>query len=239
MLVVKGARFAEGGNLAVERVVFIGSSIVFPDMMLRVMELEFEGIGVQRLDSLDLEGRCEAEVIPRLVIVDERFADVIEHRLDQIRRRYAGAKVVLAYRDAEVARRVLARQQGDGLLFASLHMPISCWMSMLCIFLSGDVVIPGELIVQRTGAASPPGPAPAEAPPALQELLTEREREVIERVARGDRNKTIAGEIGVSEHTVKLHIHHIITKIGVQNRTAAANWYLAQCRTDETPPPST
>lgn len=242
MLAVKGARFAEGGNPAVEQVVFVGSSIVFPDMMLRVMEAEFEGIGVQRADSLDLDGQCEADSIPRLVIVHERFADVIEHHLAEIRRYFAGANIVLAYRDPDVARRLLALQQGDGrlggLLFASLTMPITSWMSMLRIFLSGDIVIPGELIAHRAGEAALPATVPAEPPPALP-MLTEREREVLDRVARGHRNKTIASEFGVSEHTVKLHLHHIITKLGVQNRTAAANWYLAQYRSDETPPPAT
>ncbi len=43
----------------------------------------------------------------------------------------------------------------------------------------------------------------------------------------GQRNKVIANALGVSEHTVKLHIHHIIAKLGVANRTEAANRYMA------------
>src|SRR5690606_5102568 len=56
--------------------------------------------------------------------------------------------------------------------------------------------------------------------------LTGREREILSAVARGRQNKIIAADLGLSEHTVKLHIHNIITKLGVHNRTEAAVLYL-------------
>ena len=60
--------------------------------------------------------------------------------------------------------------------------------------------------------------------------LTEREREILERVARGNQNKIIAADLGLSEHTVKIHLHNIIRKLGVHNRTEAAAIYHAQER---------
>ena len=56
--------------------------------------------------------------------------------------------------------------------------------------------------------------------------LTPREREVLELIARGQQNKHIAANLSLSEHTIKLHIHHIISKMGVSNRTEAAAAYL-------------
>lgn len=56
--------------------------------------------------------------------------------------------------------------------------------------------------------------------------LTVRELGILSRVARGQQNKIIAADLGLSEHTVKLHIHNIITKLGVHNRTEAAVLYL-------------
>nr|WP_269751662.1 response regulator transcription factor [Pseudophaeobacter flagellatus] len=56
--------------------------------------------------------------------------------------------------------------------------------------------------------------------------LTLREAEVLSCVAEGKQNKLIANRLGLSEHTVKLHIHHVIAKLGVHNRTEAAVWFL-------------
>lgn len=58
--------------------------------------------------------------------------------------------------------------------------------------------------------------------------LTRREKEVLAHVSKGGRNKTIAHQMSLSEHTVKLHLHNAITKIGARNRTEAATWYLSR-----------
>jgi len=52
-----------------------------------------------------------------------------------------------------------------------------------------------------------------------------REAEVLSMVAAGSPNKAIAGALALSEHTVKLYMHRIISKLGVTNRTEAAIWY--------------
>ncbi|HEY9226115.1 MAG TPA: response regulator transcription factor, partial [Gemmatimonadaceae bacterium] len=51
--------------------------------------------------------------------------------------------------------------------------------------------------------------------------LTERELEVLELLARGLSNKEIADAIGRSEATVKVHVLHILSKLGVGDRTGA------------------
>jgi DNA-binding NarL/FixJ family response regulator len=50
--------------------------------------------------------------------------------------------------------------------------------------------------------------------------LTPREREIVSRVARGMRNRAIADELGISEGTVKLHLHHVYEKLGLGGRMA-------------------
>jgi two-component system NarL family response regulator len=52
-------------------------------------------------------------------------------------------------------------------------------------------------------------------------ILSARELEVIELIARGRRNKEIAGELGISEETVVVHIRHMFAKLGVNDRTSA------------------
>jgi len=51
-------------------------------------------------------------------------------------------------------------------------------------------------------------------------ILTPREIEIVRMVAGGLRNKEIAAKLHVNEGTVKLHLHHIYTKLGVNSRVA-------------------
>jgi len=52
--------------------------------------------------------------------------------------------------------------------------------------------------------------------------LTRRERELIELVRQGLRNRDIATELGVTEGTVKVYLHAIFDKLQVENRTELA-----------------
>ena len=56
--------------------------------------------------------------------------------------------------------------------------------------------------------------------------LTDREREVLRLVARGQTDAEIAAHLVLSAHTVHRHIANIRTKLGVPSRTAAAAWAL-------------
>jgi DNA-binding NarL/FixJ family response regulator len=56
------------------------------------------------------------------------------------------------------------------------------------------------------------------------DLLTEREREVLELLRSGHANRSIARKLEISERTVKAHVSHIFQRIGVHDRTQAALW---------------
>jgi two-component system, NarL family, nitrate/nitrite response regulator NarL len=52
--------------------------------------------------------------------------------------------------------------------------------------------------------------------------LTEREREILQLLARGESNKAIAQTLGISNDTVKQHVRHILTKLNLTSRVEAA-----------------
>ena len=53
------------------------------------------------------------------------------------------------------------------------------------------------------------------------EALTEREVEVLREIAGGNRNRDIAERLFITEETVKVHIKHIMEKLGASDRTQA------------------
>ncbi|GAM65549.1 nitrate/nitrite response regulator protein [Vibrio ishigakensis] len=62
--------------------------------------------------------------------------------------------------------------------------------------------------------------------PSLLETLTEREMEILSKVALGYRNKQIADVLYISESTVKVHMKSLLKKLQVKSRTAATIIYL-------------
>jgi DNA-binding NarL/FixJ family response regulator len=65
-------------------------------------------------------------------------------------------------------------------------------------------------------------PKPTPTPPP--EVLSGREAEVLALVAKGLANKQVARTLGISEHTVKVHLNNVYRRIGVNDRTSAALW---------------
>ena len=54
--------------------------------------------------------------------------------------------------------------------------------------------------------------------------LTEQERKIIERIATGKSNKLIARDLNIAEGTVKVHVKHLLKKLGLKSRVEAAVW---------------
>jgi NarL family two-component system response regulator YdfI len=80
----------------------------------------------------------------------------------------------------------------------------------------------GETLLKPEILARVLAPQPKPASPAQTEsTLTERELEVLQSAARGERNKEIAYKLGITERTVKAHLQSIYQKFGVDSRAAA------------------
>ena len=60
--------------------------------------------------------------------------------------------------------------------------------------------------------------------------LTARERQILECIAAGHSNLKIAAELEISDATVKVHVKHVLKKLGLHSRVEAALWCLDQRR---------
>ena len=65
-------------------------------------------------------------------------------------------------------------------------------------------------------AAASPSPSPSPSP------LSPREEEVLREIAQGASNKEIARRLDIAETTVKIHVQHILRKLGLSSRVQAA-----------------
>jgi two-component system nitrate/nitrite response regulator NarL len=54
------------------------------------------------------------------------------------------------------------------------------------------------------------------------EQLTQREQQVLDWLSKGESNKVIARNLGISHETVKLHVHNIFSKLNIKSRVEAA-----------------
>lgn len=89
-------------------------------------------------------------------------------------------------------------------------------------------VLAGEVWIAPEALATPdtPGRAPGSNSPGTSDGrlhgLTQRQRDVLSGLAQGKTNAQIAGALGLSTNTVRLHVSAILKTLGVSNRTQAA-----------------
>lgn len=82
----------------------------------------------------------------------------------------------------------------------------------------GETLLKPEIMTRVLSLKNPPA---SEARSSGHFNLTDREFEVLEAVARGERSKEVAARLGISERTVKAHLASIYNKLGVDSRAAA------------------
>ena len=92
-------------------------------------------------------------------------------------------------------------------------------LSIIRRVLRGESVLSGEIAVRTLQRMADVQAAPIT---VLPERLTLREREVLQQVVAGHTNRVIAENLSLSIGTVKIHVEHIIAKLGVSDRTQAA-----------------
>jgi DNA-binding NarL/FixJ family response regulator len=98
-------------------------------------------------------------------------------------------------------------------------------IALICKIADGEAVCPprvSAILLRRLSALA------AERSPAGEELvLTEREIQILSLLELGLSNREIAARLCIAVHTVKNHVHSVLTKLGVSNRAEAASRFRA------------
>ena len=113
------------------------------------------------------------------------------------------------------------------LSFLPLRTRIDSAINIFRLLVSGERHICGEVMDYLLSGSFPAGLEIKANMWDQIRSLTAREKDVLGYLSKGEPNKVIAHHLQLSESTVKLHIHHIIGKMGVTNRTEAAIAYVA------------
>lgn len=200
------------------------------DRLIDALEREFPRMLIEQVDNV--EAACETFLYPvALILVDFALMKEAEAAAAVLRRMHPYAlTAVIQPSDkrslsslADVARSPLIRS------VLPMNLKLDIWLSIIRLMLCGGEYFPLETIMQarsesRAANTFPPEGADTGSEDRERSLatLTVREMQILEMAARGLQNKLIAAEFNLSEHTVKVHLHNIIRKLGVHNRTEAA-----------------
>ena len=145
---------------------------------------------------------------PDVTLMDLRLPDMsVIDALIAIRSEFPEARVLVLTTfegDAEIQRALEAGARG----YLLKTMPPADLIDAIRQVHAGKKRIPPEIAAQLAEHAS-------------DEDLTGRELEVLREVAGGSRNHEIASRLFISEETVKVHVKHIMEKLGANDRTQA------------------
>jgi len=218
---------------------YVGPPDVVSDAIAAAIEREFPSLCVKNVPDLNA-ALGDFEIPLRLLLVDVELAQGLNTCAGEILKRHPSVAVVIVtegdQRDSAGRLNFVDTRLVRGVL--PLNVSLDVLLSVLRIILKGGTYFPSVTYSNQDSvlweAGSPRSPdSPAETKLRFaQEIrgktmhqLTKRENEILGRIALGNQNKIIAAAFGLSEHTVKIHIHNIITKLGVHNRTEAVAIY--------------
>jgi len=145
---------------------------------------------------------------PDVLLMDVRLPDMngIDAMIS-IRNEFPEARVIIVTSsegDVEMQRAL----EGGAAGYIVKSMPPQALLEAIRKVHGGKKAIPAEVAARLADHLS-------------DEALTPREIEILQQVAEGNRNRDIADRLCISEGTVKVHIQHIMGKLGANDRTQA------------------
>lgn len=168
--------------------------------------------------------RAVAALTPDVVLMDVRMPgmDGIEATRQIVQATPQVRVIILTTFDVDQYAFSALRAGASGFLLK--NVPPEDLLTGIRAVATGDAVVSPSMTRRLLDALAPHLPQEAGAgprPDEVLEVLTERERQVFGLVARGRSNREIAGDLVLSEATVKTHIGRILTKLDLRDRVQA------------------
>ncbi|MFZ4655581.1 MAG: response regulator [Caldilineaceae bacterium] len=202
------------------RVLIADDHEVVRDGLRLILETEEDFCVVGEAADGAMAVQLTGELQPQVVLMDLRMPGMDGlTAIDQIRARWPTVALVIltTYNEDDLMMRGL-RAGASGYLLKDTNR--QTLFATLRAAARGEVLLKPEVLARVLGQQ--PAPA-AKAAKALDQglTLTDREQEVLQAVAQGERSKEIAHHLQISERTVKAHLASIYNKLGVDSRAAA------------------
>ena len=145
---------------------------------------------------------------PDITLMDLRLPDTDGiDALMKIRAEFPNARIIMlsTFRgDADIQRALAAGARG----FLLKTMPPNELLACIREVHAGRKYVPADVAVQLANYFA-------------EDVLTPREVEVLQLIAAGNRNRDVADALSISEDTVKVHVKHVMEKLGANDRTEA------------------
>jgi two-component system, NarL family, nitrate/nitrite response regulator NarL len=174
-------------------------------------------------DLSRVDGSPTAEIVLVNLSRQTGSAEVLTQRVHAV---LPQAKVVFLASELDVA--VLAKcltAGASGYLLGNISA--TALQESLHLVSAGGTVFPSEVASVLSDLMRPRRPSAGWEAGPHEQVLSDREIEILRRLVAGEPNKVIAQRLNIAEATVKVHVKHILRKTRASNRTQAALWAVA------------
>ncbi len=216
------------------RVMVVDDHKLFRRGLIALLAQE-EGLEIvgEAADGVEALRRVE-ELQPDLVLLDNHMPGVLGVDLLPGLREAAPRAQVLMLTVSEDEQDLTAALRGGAAGYLLKTMDGADLARALRRAHEGESVVSPEMmskLVSALRASALPAPAPqvaalADVPvaPDVEAGLSPREGEILREIVQGASNKEIARRLGIAETTVKIHVQHILRKLGLSSRVQVAVW---------------
>ncbi len=190
--------------------------LVMPDNIVRVgLEFVFKDAGfsvVSVFSNLNsITKICIKE--PELILISQEIIEQAnKNKIEKLFRETNSTVIIL--KSPNMSGDALSEIGTNVRGYLSLSEPKDIFIRQLKILASGCVVVSGSIIDEVTTFSMT-------STDDIYKNLSEREKEVLISVARGNTNDQVAEDLFISEYTVKVHLRNIINKLNLNNRQQA------------------
>jgi DNA-binding NarL/FixJ family response regulator len=216
-LLEEGSGLEEGSSLEVVAQVSDGQEALELSRRLRP-EVVLMDVIMPKMDGIAATRAIKAE-LPRTIVLVMTASDDLDHLAEALRAGAAGY-VLKTSSFREITDAISKVLEGESPLDSGVAKRL-----LVRLLEQSQQKRPQGKLEEESGAISSQDSPPrrTHSPlPAGARSLSSRELEVLRLIAQGETNQRIAGELLLSTSTVKKHVHRVISKLGVSDRTQAA-----------------